>query len=133
MLLGILLWKSIYILCSVCCLNPINVETAEPIRSKFCMATHITLVRGFIEAQNHKNLFVFKKFRFSQNFENDRKNIVKSANFFVIIVQRENAYRYSKNKNIEINSCSGILKYFRHCFKCFMIVRSNYFFEHTLS
>ena len=63
-------------------LCPINAKTAEPIDHKFCVGPKIQKI-------------VFKSFLFSQNFENARKNIMKSANFLFLFhtVQREDAHR----------------------------------------
>ena len=60
----------------------INVnETAEHFGSKFCVGPYMTpgKVYGWFKFQK----FVSKSFLLLLNFENARKNILKSANFFV--------------------------------------------------
>ena len=68
------------------CLYPINVKTAEPIRSKFCVGPHVA--PGQVYEWSKFQIFVYIKIRlsliFSENFENLRNVLLKSANFFVL-------------------------------------------------
>ena len=73
------------------CLCPIKVKTAEPIGSKFCVLPRFTPV-NFMNDQNFKSLCL-KVFLILQNFENERTNILKSANFYFYTVQKEDAHR----------------------------------------
>ena len=71
-------------------LHPINVKTDESNECKLCVGPHMTpgKVYGCSEFQK----VVSKSFRFFKNFEIAQTNIIKSANFCLLlfyIVQRE--------------------------------------------
>ena len=65
-----------YILCMSVCLLPINVKTAKPIGPTSFVGPHMT--PGKVYGCSKLEKFVSNKFRFSSNFENPRKNMIKS-------------------------------------------------------
>jgi len=73
--------------CLFVCLYPINFKTAEPIGLKFFVWPHVTPGRVYEEEE-----IVLKKIFVFENFD-ARKNIMKSANFSLYTVQREDAHR----------------------------------------
>ena len=91
-------YKSIYkfglsvclFVCLSVCLYPINVKTAEPIRSKFFVG-HLG-TPGKVYEKSKFQIFVSIKIRsFFKNFENPRNFLWKSANYFYF-VHKENMF-----------------------------------------
>ena len=81
---------SIYIYtCLSVCLYPINVKTAEPIGTKFCVGPHMTPGKVFVWSKFQK--LASNKIRFSLNFLYPRT-------FFVIVLQclqKENVHNWN--------------------------------------
>ena len=85
---------------SVCCLCPINVKTAEPIRPKFCMEPHVAPRKVFGQSDFTYVILKFvylKLFRFVKFLKCAKKILMKSANKKNYTVLREDAHRNSHN------------------------------------
>ena len=92
----------LFVCLSVClfvCLYPIHVKTAEPIRPKCFVGPHMIPGKVYTNSQNFKNLYPKiciqksvsknlypKDFEFCKILKMRVLNIIKSANFFFVIV-----------------------------------------------